>query len=68
MNNNYTICIIPQYFSEYRFLSHYSFNHPTRVNKTNFSNQKVLSQSQLNELSKQSAMSKGSEIPSVRNE
>jgi hypothetical protein len=68
MNKKYTICVIPQYFSEYKFLSNFSFNHQTHVHKTNFSNQTVLSQSQVNELSKQSAISKVSFMPSERNE
>jgi hypothetical protein len=39
MNNNYTFCIIPQFFTKYGFLSNFSFNYsgilqPNRINST----------------------------------
>ncbi len=66
MNNNYTICIIPQFFTKYGFLSNFSFNHsgilqPNRINSTvsGHSCQSFEIKVQ-NRLSKHSSISKGS--------
>ncbi len=66
MNNNYTFCIIPQFFTKYGFLSNFSFNHsgisqPNRINSTasdqSCQSFKIKVQ---NRLSKHSSISKGS--------